>query len=305
MQKEYTLNLIRREQNALSKKFGELKRAGADQSAFDEIKSQVEANKEAEKKAEDEALVTEKQLLSKWRTIGNFVHESVPVSMDEANNRVERVFGDCRPSDPKLYHHHELLHMIDGYSPVQGVAVAGHRGYFLKGVGVLLNQALINYGLAYLMKNSYTPLQPPFFMKKEVMAGTAQLEEFDEALYKVTGEGADEMYLIATSEQPISAYHLGQFLTDKQLPLHYAGYSTCFRKEAGSHGRDAWGIFRIHQFEKVEQFVITAPDQSWEAHEKMIEVAEGFYKSVRLSRSNFLLLLFSVAWSRISCCQHC
>jgi seryl-tRNA synthetase len=128
-------------------------------------------------------------------------------------------------------------------------------------------------------KAPYTPLQPPYFMKKEMMAKTAQLEQFDEELYHVTGTGED-MYLIATSEQPISAYHKDDWLTAEQLPLRYAGISTCFRKEAGSYGKDAWGIFRIHQFEKVEQFVITSPDDSWKMHEEMIQIAQEFYKSL-------------------------
>merc|ERR1711981_1124242 len=109
------------------------------------------------------------------------------------------------------------------------------------------------------------------------MAKTAQLEEFDEALYKVTGGDENEekdKYLIATSEQPISAMHMGDWMQDEDLPIQYAGVSTCFRKEAGAHGRDAWGIFRVHQFEKIEQFVICAPEDSWRLHKEMIDIAE-------------------------------
>jgi len=169
---------------------------------------------------------------------------------------------------------------VDGFDAKAGVIVAGHRGYFLRGHGVRLNQALINFGIDFLSKRKYTPLQPPYFMNKDIMAETAQLSEFDEALYKVTGE--DEKYLIATSEQPISAYHRKEWLDEKQLPLRYAGISTCFRKEAGAHGKDAWGIFRIHQFEKVEQFCITSPEKSWEMFEEMIQVAEEFYRALGL-----------------------
>jgi seryl-tRNA synthetase len=123
----------------------------------------------------------------------------------------------------------------------------------LTGYGVFLNLALVNYGLEFLFNKGYTPNQPPFMMLREHMAKTAQLEQFDEELYKVTDDGTKETdkYLIATSEQPISAIHSGEWLQDKDLPIRYAGYSTNFRKEAGSHGRDAWGIFRVHQFEKV------------------------------------------------------
>lgn len=149
--------------------------------------------------------------------------------------------------------HHEVLTRLDGYDPERGVKVVGHRGYCLTGYGLFLNLALVNYGLEFLFNKGYKPNQPPFFMLREAMAKTAQLEQFDEELYKVTEDGNPETdkYLIATSEQPLSALHEGEWIVEKDLPIRYAGYSTCFRKEAGSHGRDAWGIFRVHQFEKV------------------------------------------------------
>jgi len=115
------------------------------------------------------------------------------------------------------------------------------------------------------------------------MAKTAQLDQFDEELYKVIAS-EDEKYLIATSEQPISAFHSGEWFDDPktQLPLRYAGFSTCFRKEAGSAGRDMWGIFRVHQFEKIEQFCITEPEKSWEIFENMVANSEEFYQSLGL-----------------------
>merc|ERR1719361_2698251 len=117
-----------------------------------------------------------------------------------------------------------------------------------------------------------------------MMAKTAQLEEFDEALYHVTTGTKDdednEKYLIATSEQPLSCLHEKEWFQPSDLPLRYAGISTCFRKEAGSHGRDAWGIFRVHQFDKIEQFIICKPDESWQFHEQMIATSEEFYQSL-------------------------
>lgn len=115
------------------------------------------------------------------------------------------------------------------------------------------------------------------------MAECAQLAQFDEELYKVTGEG-DDKYLIATAEQPLCAYHRGDWIHPTTLPLRYAGYSSCFRKEAGSHGRDTLGIFRVHQFEKVEQFCITSPNgnDSWDMHEEMINNSEDFYKELNI-----------------------
>lgn len=147
--------------------------------------------------------------------------------------------------------------------------------------GVFLNQAMINYGLEFLNARGYTALQTPQFMLKEYMAKTAQLEQFDEELYKVQdGDAVNDKYLIATSEQPISAFHADEWIMNKELPIKYAGFSSCYRREAGSHGRDAWGIFRVHQFEKVEQFVLTDPEKSWETFQEMIGYSEEFYKTL-------------------------
>jgi hypothetical protein len=163
--------------------------------------------------------------------------------------------------------------------------VAGHRGYFLKDHGLMLNQAFQAYGTAFLRARGYSCMQPPYLMKKEVMAGVAQLEQFDEELYTVSGgEGNsdNDKYLIATSEQPLCGYHMGEWMEEKNLPIRYAGLSTCFRKEAGSHGKDTWGIFRVHQFEKVEQFCIVEGDieASRKMQEEMIKTAEEFYQSL-------------------------
>lgn len=146
-----------------------------------------------------------------------------------------------------------------------------------------MNQALLNYGLAFLSMRGYIPVQPPFMMKKELMAKTAELADYDDVLYKVM-EDKDQpqldKYLIATSEQPLSAYHRGQNIDRKDFPLRYVGISSCFRREAGSSGRDIRGIFRVHQFEKIEQFVYTEPEKSWEEHDNMIKMAEEFYQSL-------------------------
>ena len=148
-----------------------------------------------------------------------------------------------------VMHHHEAMRCLNFFEPERGSKVAGHRGYFLRGNGVLLNQALINYALNFLVEREYTPLQPPFFMNRELMHQTCELNDFEENLYSLEN---GEAYLIATSEQPISAFHANEWLKTKDLPLMYAGLSPCFRKEAGAAGRDVWGIFRVHQFEKVE-----------------------------------------------------
>ncbi|KAG9293010.1 hypothetical protein G9A89_016372 [Geosiphon pyriformis] len=291
---KFDLDEINKKINALQKDIGKKMKTKEDA-------SQLVAEKEnlGSEKDRVTVLVKEKEdtLKLKASTIGNIVHDSVPVSLDENNNEIIREWVSVDPvaeiGDEKRYNntehkegllsHHEVLYRIDGYDSERGTNVAGHRGYFLTNDGVDLNLALIQYGLSFLKKREYKKLQTPFFMRREYMAKTAQLEQFDEELYKVSGDG-DEKYLIATSEQPISAFHANEWFERpaEQLPLKYAGYSTCFRKEAGAHGKDTWGIFRVHQFEKVEQFVLTTPETSWQLFDEMIAISEAFYQSLGL-----------------------
>uniref|UniRef100_A0A0K0EEG0 serine--tRNA ligase n=1 Tax=Strongyloides stercoralis TaxID=6248 RepID=A0A0K0EEG0_STRER len=222
-------------------------------------------------------------------SIGNWLHKSVVVSDNEDNNEVVKTFGDCETT--KKYSHFDIVTMIDGYDSERGVRIAGSRGYFLKEPLVFLELALVNYALQLLSDSGYQALYPPFFMRKEVMSEVAQLSQFDEELYKLNekgtdenGESGDDKYLIATSEQPIAGFHKDEWLGPEDLPIKYAGYSTCFRQEAGSHGRDTRGIFRVHQFEKVEQFVICSPRDniSWEMFDEMIGNAETFYQALKI-----------------------
>ena len=256
------------------------------------------------------------------KQLGNFVHDSVPVFEHEEapdgtlQNAIEskhgwetrRVFPDSKDQDKEellkrnaapgggpdgaMLKHHQLLQRLGGYNPEAGARVGGSRCYFLKGAGVSLNYALQMYAQNFLVNQDYTLLQPPYFMRKDVMSGVAQLAEFDEALYHVGGgdeteKGEErEKYLIATSEQPICGFHMNEWIKEKDLmanPIKYAGVSTCFRKEAGSSGRDTRGIFRVHQFEKVEQFVICHPEKSWEQHEEMLMQCKTFTQSLGLS----------------------
>ncbi|KAI3707137.1 hypothetical protein L6452_25388 [Arctium lappa] len=278
-QRQFELEQLRKDFNRINKEVAKLRIAGEDASS--KIKN-TEENKESTAKKEIEVQEARAALYSKLEVVGNLVHDSVPVSNDEANNAVVRTWGEKR-LEPKLKNHVELVELLGIADLKRGANVAGGRGFYLKGDGVRLNQALINFGLDFLEKRGYTSLQTPFFMRKDIMGKCAQLAQFDEELYKVTGEG-DDKYLIATAEQPLCAYHIDDWIHPTQLPLRYAGYSSCFRKEAGSHGRDTLGIFRVHQFEKVEQFCITSPNgnDSWDMHEEMIKNSEEFYQMLKL-----------------------
>ncbi|KAK8805483.1 hypothetical protein WA158_002139 [Blastocystis sp. Blastoise] len=241
-----------------------------------ELTVQIEENQK-------KVLEVQKKRDSTLAQIGNILDPTVPINKDEAFNVVAWKWGEPHVNtDGSMFSHHELLWMIDGYEPERGNKVAGHRAYFLKGNAVLLNQAIIMYSLQWNAKRGYTTLQTPYFMNRDVMAGVAQLSQFDEELYHVEGEDGDEKYLIATSEQPICGYHMGEWLDEKDLPLKYTGFSTNFRKEAGAHGKDTWGIFRVHQFDKVEQFAITKPEESQEMQEYLIKNCREFYESLNL-----------------------
>ncbi|KAM3218837.1 serine-tRNA ligase [Capsicum annuum] len=278
-QRQFEVDNLRKDVNTIKGEIKKLKLSNGDAS------EKVLEKKEKEKlNADKEVKVVEVKAVldSKLEIIGNLVHDSVPVSNDEANNAIVRSWGERR-TEKGLKNHVDLVEALGIADTTKGANVAGGRGYYLKGDGVRLNQALINFALDFLEKRKYTPLQTPFFMKKSIMGKCAQLAQFDEELYKVTGEG-DDKYLIATAEQPLCAYHLDDWIHPSLLPLRYAGYSSCFRKEAGSHGRDTLGIFRVHQFEKVEQFCLTSPNgnDSWDMHEEMINNSEEFFQQLKI-----------------------
>eukprot|EP01147_Barroeca_monosierra_P007697 gene7697-7729_t len=235
------------------------------------------------------------------RTVGNTLHETVPVFKDEEHNQVVRTVGDSAANQTrKKYSHVDLITMIDGVDTERGSNAAGSRCYYLKGPGVCLEMALVTYSIQYLMSRGFTALSPPVFMRKDAMQKVAQLTQFEEELYKVTGKASEiegetaveEKFLIATSEQPIAAFHQEEALNPKELPLKYVGVSECFRQEVGSHGRDTTGIFRVHQFKKIEQagieltlfFVITSPHDnvSWDMMQEMLNNAEEFLKTIGL-----------------------
>jgi len=219
------------------------------------------------------------------REIGNLLHPDVPISVDEAENAVIRTWGDISDKpDQKLLSHVDLIQMIGGVDTERGSEISGSRGYFLLGPCIWLQQSLIQYALRFLSDVDYEPIYTPFWMRKSLMSAVAQLSQFDDELYKVISnkdsDDSEDKYLIATSEQPIAALHRNEWLNPSTLPLKYAGLSTCFRQEVGAHGRDTRGIFRVHQFEKVEQFVISPPAKSWEYFHEMIGNAEMFYQSL-------------------------
>lgn len=286
----YNTDQERKKVNAVQKQITERKKSSKGQDACEDLlaeKNKIEeAVAELKKQSDELESVRDKKL----GNIGNIVDDSVPISQDEdKDNEVTCLWGIPRSFEGIKYQtngfrpHFELLEMLDAVEFDAAQDIAGNRAYFLKGVGVLLNQAILSYGLAFMVQRGYTALQPPFFMKKDIMGKTAELADYDETLYKIveSPEHPDlDKYLIATSEQPISAFHRNQAIEKNKFPLRYVGMSSCFRREAGSSGRDIRGIFRVHQFEKIEQFCLVDPEKSDEEHKRMISLSEEFYQSL-------------------------
>lgn len=280
----HQLNQLNKELGLISKSISKKKKESKGQDECEEEKAEATKINEQIAVMKEEEAKTHLTMQAKLNEIGNIVHGSVLGEKNEDLNPIESTWGDIPELkvDGTLGHmnHHHIMKAMGMYDPERGSKIVGHRGYFLKGFGVLLNQALINYSINFLMERGYDVIQPPFFINKEYMEKTCEIGDFKDNLYQLEN---DTMYLIATSEQPISVMYADEWLKKSDLPIRYCGYSSCFRKEAGSSGRDVWGIFRVHQFEKVEQFVICEPENSYDELEKLIKTAEEFWKSLGIA----------------------
>ena len=219
-------------------------------------------------------------------TIPNLVHESVPVGPDDTANKEMRKWGEIPEFDFKINDHIDMSENLDLVDLERAAKVAGARFYYLKNDLVRLNQSLIHFALDFLAKKEYSLVQPPYMINRASMEGAVIADDFEEVIYKVEEE---DLYMIGTSEHAMAAMHSKEIIEGKDLPIRYAGVSPCFRKEAGAHGRDQKGIFRVHQFDKIEQFVYARPEDSWKEHEKMLAVAEEFYQKLEIPHRVMLL----------------
>ncbi|MBL7002039.1 MAG: serine--tRNA ligase [Nitrosopumilus sp.] len=219
-------------------------------------------------------------------TIPNLVHESVPIGADESANKELRKWGKIPDFNFKINDHIDISENLDLVDLERAAKVAGARFYYLKNDLVRLNQSLIHYALDFLAKKEYSLIQPPYMINRESMEGAVIADDFEEVIYKIEEE---DLYMIGTSEHAMAAMHSKEIIEGKDLPIRYAGVSPCFRKEAGAHGRDQKGIFRVHQFDKIEQFVFSRPEDSWNEHEKILAVVEEFYQKLEIPHKVMLL----------------
>lgn len=277
--KEYRELLVEVEQlrsrrNKISMEIGEAKKSGKDAAPlFKEVKD-IPAKINA---AEEKMAASKEKVDYYLMRLPNVLHESVPVGASDEDNALVREVGTKLKLN-NLRDHVDLLAM-HGQELERAANISGARFYFLKGDFVLLDMALQKLAMDLLVKKGFTPVLPPFLMRRKPYEGVTDLADFEHVMYKVDGE---DLYLTATSEHPLTAMHGGEIFEADHLPLRYAGISACFRKEAGAHGKDTKGIFRVHQFNKVEQVVFATPETSWKKHEELLKNCESFFKLLKI-----------------------
>lgn len=274
---------LRKKKNQVALEISQKKKAGEDASTILAEMKNVSAEL-AKLESEQEDIENKYSKLA--LTIPNLVHESVPVGADETANKEIRKWGKIPEFDFKINDHIDISENLDLVDLERAAKVAGARFYYLKNDLVRLNQSLIHFALDFLTKKEYSLVQPPYMINRQSMEGAVIADDFEEVIYKVEDE---DLYMIGTSEHAMAAMHSKEILEGKDLPVRYAGVSPCFRKEAGAHGRDQKGIFRVHQFDKIEQFVFARPEDSWKEHEKMLAVAEEFYQKLEIPYRVMLL----------------
>ncbi len=274
---------LRKKKNQVALEISQKKKVGENTTS---ILSEMRDISEQLTKLESLQEEVEKKYLNLALTIPNLIHESVPVGKDETANVEIKKWGKIPEFDFKINDHIDISEKLDLVDLERAAKVAGARFYYLKNDLVRLNQSLIHYALDFLAEKNYTLIQPPYMINRQSMEGAVIADDFEEVIYKIENE---DLYMIGTSEHAMVAMHSSEIIEGKDLPLRYAGVSPCFRKEAGAHGRDQKGIFRVHQFDKIEQFVFTRPDESWKEHEKMLLVAEEFYQNLEIPYKIMLL----------------
>ncbi len=267
---------LREKRNNVTDIVAEKKKKG--ESAEKEIKEMQEVKKEIKRLSDKQEELLEKRDELRYQ-VGNILHKSVPNGDGEEDNKEIKVWEpeEGKKEDGRLAA--DVLEEADLVDTEKGAEIAGERGYYLKNDLVKLNWALQQFAMDLLIEKGFTPFQTPYLMKKKYIEAAAELEDFHEQLYKMS---RSDKYLIATSEQTLATYHYDEILQPEELPKKYAGFSTVFRREAGKHGKQTRGIWRVHQFEKIEQYIFAEPENSWEMHEELLANAEEVVQKLGL-----------------------
>ena len=270
------MNELRHRRNVLTVEIAKLKKEGKD--FKDKLKEVKELPKKIEELEEKASKLKEKIDYILMR-LPNILHESVPVGKDESENVVIRVWGKPPKFDFEPKNHLEIALGLGLIDAKRAAKVSGHGFFYLREELVLLDFAIMRFAIDFLRKRGYTLIEPPFMIRERPYLGVTDLEFFRDQLYKVE---KDDLYLIATAEHPLAAMFMDEILDKDMLPIKLVGVSPCFRREVGAHGKYTKGLFRMHQFNKVEQFIFCLPDQSWELHEELQRNSEELYKRLGL-----------------------
>ena len=273
---------LRNKKNEMSIKISDAKKANKDASML--IQEMQSTSQELTKLEE-----VQHKTISDYKklafSIPNLLHESVPCGDESANMEV-RKWGTVTQFDFEVKDHIDISENLNLLELERAAKTAGARFYYLKGDLVKLNQALIQFGLDFLSEKGYTMFQPPYMINRKSMEGAVILDDFEDVIYKIEDQ---DLYLIGTSEHAMVSMYANEILDGNSLPARYAAISPCFRKEAGAHGKDQKGIFRVHQFEKIEQFVFSKPEDSWNEYENMIAITEEFFQKLEIPYKVVLL----------------
>lgn len=267
---------LRKRRNEITDEIRVLKKEGKG------IKEKIKEVKELPEKIKksDEKLNKVKEKVHYYlMRLPNILHESVPYGKDDSENKMVKEWGKKPTFSFDLLPHGELL-VKNGWANFDKAGeVAGHGFNYLMGDAALLEMAVARFAIDHITKKKYTLIQPPLMLRRKPYEGVTDLADFENVMYKIEGE---DLFLIATSEHPIAALFMGEVIEEKKLPLKMAGYSSCYRKELGSHSIDTRGIFRVHHFNKVEQFIFCKPEDSWAFHEELIKNAEEIFQKLEL-----------------------
>lgn len=270
------VNQLRHRRKAVTTEIASLKKRGEDASRqMEEAKRIPDDIKKLEEQAEEYKEKVNRILLR----LPNILHESVPFGKDESENVVVKIVGKSPKFDFKPKSHVEIAQDLGLIDFDRAAKVAGHGFFYLKGNLARLDYAIMNYTIDFLRKRGYTLIEPPFMMHKKPYLGVTDLEFFGDQLYKLENE---DLYLIATSEHPMAATFMDEVISKENLPIKFVGVSPCFRKEVGAHGKYTKGLFRVHQFNKIEQFIFCLPEDSWKFHEELEKNSEDLYQGLGL-----------------------
>ena len=264
---QHQTNQLRATKNTAARGIGAAKKAGDEAEAkriLAEVADLGAQISELEKKTDDAVAQRDQIRMS----IPNILHDDVPKGADESGNTLHSVHGTKPSFDFDARTHNELIEMNKWVDLKRAAKIVGSRFFFLKGDLARMEFALQQYAVNFIRERGYTFVQPPVMMNKDAYEGVTDLSDFETVMY---GVEPDKYYMIATAEHPLTAMFMGETIPESDLPLRIVGVSPCFRREVGSHGQSDLGIWRVHQFTKIEQIIIASPDQSWELQEELLQ----------------------------------